>query len=210
MKRRAPAAESDAELDRWGTAESAPGERCAIYDARGTLRNAHSERSITIAESAFSRPPRSWPQPLPLQRTPRRRPRGHSTAAPERRSLPLEAIREVLPELMDLNREGTMAADGWGEARSSRISNGQVRARYRPASSLRLERCSFRARLRRRQRRRHLQVREDRERSFYRYFDSKEAIFLAVAQSTVDAVGDQLDKIPARMNSTRLLKSCRA
>ncbi|HEV8065640.1 MAG TPA: TetR family transcriptional regulator, partial [Acidimicrobiales bacterium] len=30
--------------------------------------------------------------------------------------------------------------------------------------------------------------------SFYRYFDSKEAIFLAAAKSTVDAVGEQLDQ----------------
>ncbi len=30
--------------------------------------------------------------------------------------------------------------------------------------------------------------------SFYRYFDSKEAVFVAAARSTVDAVGEQLDK----------------
>ena len=42
--------------------------------------------------------------------------------------------------------------------------------------------------------------------SFYRYFDSKEAIFLAAARSTVEAVGEQLDELPAPMSEPQAIE----
>ena len=43
--------------------------------------------------------------------------------------------------------------------------------------------------------------------TFYRYFDSKEAIFLAAARSTVEAVGEKLDELPAPMSEPRRSRS---
>ena len=42
--------------------------------------------------------------------------------------------------------------------------------------------------------------------TFYRYFDSKEAIFLAAARSTVEAVGEQLDELPAPMSEHQAIE----
>ena len=42
--------------------------------------------------------------------------------------------------------------------------------------------------------------------TFYRYFDSKEAIFLAAARSTVDAVGEQLDELPTPMSEPQAIE----
>jgi AcrR family transcriptional regulator len=42
--------------------------------------------------------------------------------------------------------------------------------------------------------------------TFYRYFDSKEEIFLAAARSTVDAVGEQLDELPAPMSEHQAIE----
>lgn len=204
MKRRAPTAESDTELDRWGTAESAPGERftiSALAERSGTrIPTIHHYRRIgllppaeELASNRFLYNERHVDALVVIQ------------LLRERRSLPLEAIREVLPELMDLNREGTMAADGWEKLILSHLERsgpGAISTRLIVAARTLFSERGYAA----------VNVADIcksakiAKGSFYRYFDSKEAIFLAVARSTVDAVGDQLDKIPARMNERQAVE----
>jgi AcrR family transcriptional regulator len=105
--------------------------------------------------------------------------------------VPLETIRSVLPSLLE-ESGGELTEDGW----ESFIQDRSV-ATTDPAADrlLHVAREAFA---------RHgydgVSVGEICEAAgiakgtFYRYFDSKDAIFLAAARSTVDAVGEQLDK----------------
>jgi AcrR family transcriptional regulator len=117
----------------------------------------------------------------------------------QRRNLPLEAIREVLPALLALPRDGDMSEEMWDKVILSHlersgpgaISNRLVAAARtcfaeRGYASVNVADICKAANIA--------------KGSFYRYFDSKEAIFLAAARSTVDAVGEQLDQLPERMS----------
>lgn len=117
----------------------------------------------------------------------------------QRRNLPLEAIREVLPELLALPRGGEMSEEMWDKVILSHLERsgpGAVSNRLvvaartcfaeRGYASVNVADICKSANIA--------------KGSFYRYFDSKEAIFLAAARSTVDAVGEQLDQLPSRMS----------
>jgi len=117
----------------------------------------------------------------------------------EQRSLPLETIREMLPELLAFDREGDFSQENWDDviaAYLERSGPAVVSARLVAAARDAFARhgyagvnvadiCS---------------AADVAKGTFYRYFDSKEAIFLAAARSTVEAVGEQLDELPAPMS----------
>jgi AcrR family transcriptional regulator len=123
----------------------------------------------------------------------------------DRRSMPLEAIREVLGDLLAIEHQGGSPADVWDEVivpyldRSvSDVVKDRLVATAREAFA----------------RRGYAQVNVAdicraagiAKGSFYRYFDSKEEIFLAAARSTVDAVGEQLDELPARLSEPQAIE----
>ena len=123
----------------------------------------------------------------------------------ERRNLPLEAIREVLPELLAFNRGGALNTEMWDKVILSyleRSGPGAVSTRLVTAARTCFAERGYAA----------VNVSDIcktadiAKGSFYRYFDSKEAVFLAAARSTVDAVGEQLDQLPARMNERQAIE----
>jgi len=123
----------------------------------------------------------------------------------EQRNLPLEAIREMLPELLAFEREGDFSLDTWDDviaAYLERSGPAVVSARLVAAAREAFAQhgyagvnvadiCS---------------AADVAKGTFYRYFDSKEAIFLAAARSTVDAVGEQLDELPAPMSEHQAIE----
>ncbi len=123
----------------------------------------------------------------------------------ERRNLPLDTIREALPDLLSFNREGAFHPDMWDEAIvpylersgpaavSSRlvVTAREAFAQHGYAGVNVADICSAAGIA---------------KGSFYRYFDSKEAIFLAAARSTVEAVGEQLDELPAPMSEPQAIE----
>ncbi|MGD0439085.1 MAG: TetR family transcriptional regulator [Acidimicrobiales bacterium] len=123
----------------------------------------------------------------------------------ESRNMPLETIREALPELLAFNREGGLSAQAWDEvidAYLERSGPAAVSARLVVAAREAFAQhgyagvnvadiCS---------------AADVAKGTFYRYFDSKEAIFLAAARSTVDAVGEQLDELPAPMSELQAVE----
>jgi AcrR family transcriptional regulator len=123
----------------------------------------------------------------------------------ERRNLPLEAIREVLPELLAFNREGSFDTEMWDKVILSyleRSGPGAVSNRVVVAARTCFAERGYAA----------VNVADIcksaniAKGSFYRYFDSKEAVFLAAARSTVDAVGEQLDQLPTRMSEHQAIE----
>lgn len=123
----------------------------------------------------------------------------------ERRNLPLEAIRGVLPELLAFNRDGVLEPDAWDRVILSyleRSGAGGLSSRLVVAARTCFAQRGYSA----------VNVADIcREAgvakgSFYRYFDSKEAIFLAAARSTVDAVGEQLDQLPAQLSERQAIE----
>lgn len=117
----------------------------------------------------------------------------------ERRNLPLETIREMLPELLAFDRGGDSSGEGWDEviaAYLERSGPAIVSARLVAAAREAFARHGYAG----------VNVADIcaaadvAKGTFYRYFDSKEAIFLAAARSTVDAVGEKLDELPAPMS----------
>jgi AcrR family transcriptional regulator len=117
----------------------------------------------------------------------------------ERRNLPLEVIREVLPDLLSSGGRAALGPDDWDlliDAHLERSGSGAVAARLVAAAREAFAQHGYAG----------VNVADIcvsagiAKGSFYRYFDSKEAIFLAAARSTVEAVGDQLDKLPAPMS----------
>lgn len=203
-KRRAPSPQGDAETDRWLPNDADVAERftiSALAERSGTrIPTIHHYRRIgllppaqEVASNRFLYDERHVNALVLIQ------------LLRERRNLPLEAIREVLPELMDLNREGTMSSEGWEKLILSHLERsgpGAVSSRLVVAARTLFSERGYAA----------VNVADIckaakiAKGSFYRYFDSKEAIFLAVARSTVDAVGDQLDQIPARMNERQAIE----
>ncbi|MGO9583211.1 MAG: TetR family transcriptional regulator [Acidimicrobiales bacterium] len=123
----------------------------------------------------------------------------------EQRNLPLEAIREMLPELLAFEREGDFSLDTWDDviaAYLERSGPAVVSARLVAAAREAFAQhgyagvnvadiCS---------------AADVAKGTFYRYFDSKEEIFLAAARSTVDAVGEQLDELPAPMSEHQAIE----
>jgi AcrR family transcriptional regulator len=116
----------------------------------------------------------------------------------ERRNVPLEAIRAVLPDLLALKRDDAHSGD-WDRAvlrHLERSGTSAIAARLVVAARTLFAERGYSA----------VNVADIcksakvAKGSFYRYFDSKEAIFLEAARSTVDAVGDQLDQLPAGMS----------
>jgi AcrR family transcriptional regulator len=117
----------------------------------------------------------------------------------ERRNLPLETIHEVLPSLLSVGREGAFHLDMWDEVIAPHLESNRpalVSARLVAAAREAFSRHGYAG----------VNVADIctaagiAKGSFYRYFDSKEAIFLAAAHSTVDAVGEELDEMPTKMS----------
>ena len=115
------------------------------------------------------------------------------------RNLPLEVIRDVLSDLLSFGGRGTLSRDDWDvliDAHLERSGPGVVSDRLVAAAREAFTEHGYAG----------VNVADIcnaagiAKGSFYRYFDSKEAVFLAAARSTVDAVGDQLDKLPAPMS----------
>jgi AcrR family transcriptional regulator len=123
----------------------------------------------------------------------------------ERRNMPLETIREALPELLAFNGESEFSPDAWDEvidAYLERSGPAVVSARLVVAAREAFAQhgyagvnvadiCS---------------AADVAKGTFYRYFDSKEAVFLAAARSTVEAVGEQLDELPVPMSEPQAIE----
>jgi len=123
----------------------------------------------------------------------------------EQRNLSLETIREVLPELLAFNREGEFSPDSWDEVIVAYLErSGPAAVSARLVATAReafaqhgytgvnvADICS---------------AADVAKGTFYRHFDSKEAIFLAAARSTVEAVGEQLDELPAPMSEPQAIE----
>jgi AcrR family transcriptional regulator len=108
--------------------------------------------------------------------------------------LSLPAIRELLPELLSIERDGPFAADIWDQILADRLVRSDPSS---PASRLlAAARDAFAqqgyATVNLGQLCKTAGIAKG---SFYRYFDSKHDLFLAAALSTVDAVGDGLDSL---------------
>jgi AcrR family transcriptional regulator len=123
----------------------------------------------------------------------------------EQRNLSLETIREVLPELLAFNREGEFSPDTWDEVIAAYLErSGPAVVSARLVATAReafaqhgyagvnvADICS---------------AADVAKGTFYRHFDSKEAIFLAAARSTVEAVGEQLDELPTPMSEPQAIE----
>jgi AcrR family transcriptional regulator len=123
----------------------------------------------------------------------------------EQRSLPLETIREMLPELLAFDREGDFSQENWDDVIAAYLERSgpavvsarlvaaarDAFAQYGYAGVNVADICS---------------AADVAKGTFYRYFDSKEAIFLAAARSTVEAVGEQLDELPAPMSEHQAIE----
>lgn len=123
----------------------------------------------------------------------------------EQRNLPLEAIREMLPELLAFDREGDFSQETWDEviaAYLERSGPAAVSARLVAAAREAFAQHGYAG----------VNVADIcaaadvAKGTFYRYFDSKEAIFLAAARSTVEAVGEKLDELPAPMSEHQAIE----
>ena len=123
----------------------------------------------------------------------------------EQRNLPLEAIREMLPELLAFDREGDFSQETWDEviaAYLERSGPAVVSARLVAAAREAFAQHGYAG----------VNVADIcaaadvAKGTFYRYFDSKEAIFLAAARSTVEAVGEKLDELPAPMSEHQAIE----
>ena len=123
----------------------------------------------------------------------------------ERRNMPLETIRDALPELLAFNRESEFSPDMWDEVIDAYLERSgpavvsarlvavarEAFAQHGYAGVNVADICS---------------AADVAKGTFYRYFDSKEAIFLAGCRSTVEAVGEQLDELPAPMSEPQAIE----
>ena len=119
-----------------------------------------------------------------------------------RRGLSLVTIGEVLPGLLAIERDQPFSEDTWNQILESKVARAP---RSAPMTSLlvaardRFAREGYDA----------VSVSEICEDagiakgSFYLYFESKQAIFLAAALSTVDAVGEGLDTLGRPMSEQK-------
>ncbi|MGD1011630.1 MAG: TetR family transcriptional regulator [Acidimicrobiales bacterium] len=123
----------------------------------------------------------------------------------ERRNMPLEVIREALPELLAFDHESGFEPDSWDEVVAEYLERSGPAAVS--ARLVEVARSAFAQ---------HgyagvnvadiCAAADVAKGTFYRYFDSKEAIFIAAARSTVDAVGEQLDSSPAPMSEPQAIE----
>jgi AcrR family transcriptional regulator len=123
----------------------------------------------------------------------------------ERRNMPLETIREALPELLAFNGESEFSPDAWDKAIDAYLERSgpavvsarlvvaarEAFAQHGYAGVNVADICS---------------AADVAKGTFYRYFDSKEAVFLAAARSTVEAVGEQLDELPVPMSEPQAIE----
>lgn len=126
----------------------------------------------------------------------------------ERRNLPLDAIKEILPELLALGR-GDNEPLSWDRvvlAYLERAGPGKVERRLIEAARTLFAERGYAA----------VSVNDLCARakvakgSFYRYFDSKEAVLLAAARSTVESVGAQLDQLDAHLSERQAMEQLQA
>jgi AcrR family transcriptional regulator len=123
----------------------------------------------------------------------------------ERRNMPLETIREALPELLAFNHETGLRPDNWDEVIDAYLERSgpavvsarlvavarEAFAQHGYAGVNVADICS---------------AADVAKGTFYRYFDSKEEVFLAAARSTVEAVGEQLDEVPSPMSEPQAIE----
>ncbi len=123
----------------------------------------------------------------------------------ERRNLSLEAIRDGLPELLSFSKDGALSSEMWDKVILTYLENsgpGEIETRLVTAARTCFASHGYSG----------VNVADIcrsaglSKGSFYRYFDSKEAIFLAAARSTVDAVGEQLDQLPKKLNERQAVE----
>lgn len=112
----------------------------------------------------------------------------------DRRHMPLEAIREVLPDVLALDTGGLAAAEAWdgvivpfldqhgsGGVRQALVVAAREAFAQRGFAQVNVADICKQAGIA--------------KGSFYRYFDSKEEIFLAAARSMVDVVAEEFEGI---------------
>ncbi len=123
----------------------------------------------------------------------------------ERRHMPLEAIGDVLPDVLALDTGGRSPAESWDDVIVPFLEqhgSGGVRERLVVASREAFARRGF------------AQVNVAdickeagiAKGSFYRYFDSKEEIFLAAARSMVDVVAEQFQGMSGPMSERQAVE----
>ena len=123
----------------------------------------------------------------------------------DRRSMPLETIRELLPDLLGIEHPGGSPADVWDEVIApylDRSSPDVVRRQLVVTAREAFARHGY-AQVNVADLCREVGIAKG---SFYRYFDSKEAIFLAAAHSTVEVVGEQFDELPSRLSERQAVE----
>ena len=120
----------------------------------------------------------------------------------DRWRLSLPAIRELLPELLSIERDEPFSTEIWDQILANHLVRNDPSSP--PSRLLAAARDSFA-----RQGYATVNVGQLCEAagiakgSFYRYFDSKHDLFLAAALSTVDAVGDGLDSLREPMSERK-------
>jgi len=126
----------------------------------------------------------------------------------DRQHLPLETVRELLPDLLSGSPQD-LAPDAWDALLASRLSDtatGQPRERLLAVARVAFARRGYDG----------ASVGEICDAagiakgSFYRYFDSKDDIFVAAASSTVDAVGQALDQQPGSLSEAQAVGALRS
>lgn len=124
----------------------------------------------------------------------------------ERRQLPLETVRLVLPELLAGGLEDRPAEE-WDEIVAAHLDEESAMS---PSRLLAIAREEF-------ARRGYAGVCVGdlceaagiAKGSFYRYFESKDEIFVAAARSTVDAVGEALERLPGTLDEEEATEELR-
>jgi len=125
----------------------------------------------------------------------------------DRQHLPLETVRELLPELLSVSPQD-LAPEAWDALLASRLSEaapGQPRERLLAVARVAFARRGYEG----------VSVGEIcddagiAKGSFYRYFDSKDDIFVAAATSTVEAVGQALDQQPGSLSEAEAVGALR-
>jgi len=125
----------------------------------------------------------------------------------DRQHLPLETVRQLLPDLLSVSSE-QLAPEAWDALLASRLNEtatGQPRERLLAVARVAFARRGYEG----------VSVGEIcddagiAKGSFYRYFDSKEDIFVAAAGSTVEAVGQALDQQPGSLSEAEAVGALR-
>jgi AcrR family transcriptional regulator len=125
----------------------------------------------------------------------------------DRQHLPLETVRELLPDLLSVSPQ-ELAPEAWDALLASRLSEtatGQPRERLLAVARVAFARRGYEG----------VSVGEIcddagiAKGSFYRYFDSKDDIFVAAAGSTVEAVGQALDQQPGSLSEAEAVGALR-